>query len=120
MTKKQLLEADYENARRGQSQQIRKAWERGSKDPKKNKEEAEVTADEDIEMQDDDGIEDKDFNAIVKFLAKNRRKLALNTMHFRMGEHVLLAHIVACGLNVDPNVFRAFLKRCQADNKYFK
>ncbi|KAE9369105.1 hypothetical protein N431DRAFT_346193 [Stipitochalara longipes BDJ] len=108
------------NARRGQIQRIRKAWENGPKAPKNNNNTAEATAaDEDTEMEDNTDIDDETFTAILKHLFKHRQELALDSMHFRMGEHVLLAHIIDSGLDLNPNIFRAFLKRCQAEKLYF-
>ncbi|KUJ16909.1 uncharacterized protein LY89DRAFT_782153 [Mollisia scopiformis] len=57
------------------------------------------------------------FNEIVTFLRLNRFKLAMHTMHFNMGVHVLFAHITRAGLSISYEEFRAFLNNLKKDKK---
>jgi hypothetical protein len=61
------------------------------------------------------------FNEIRKYLIDNRGVLAFETMHFVMGEHVLLSHIVRYDkIKIQPEELRAFLKMCDKNRDLFR
>ncbi len=115
-----LNEAD-ENARRYQVVRIVEAWNI-FQDGLENSNIAStpLSADEDIEMKDNTNIDGQTFTDIIDYLIECRRELSLESLHFRIGEHVLFAHILKDCLQISSEEFRAFLTRCTKEKKYFR
>ncbi|PMD29370.1 hypothetical protein L207DRAFT_616178 [Hyaloscypha variabilis F] len=115
-----LDEAD-ENSRRHQVARILEAWDT-LQEGLENSNIASMppSTDEDVEMEDNTNIDDQTFKDIIDYLIERRRELALDSLHFRIGEHVLFAHILNDGLEISPEEFRAFLKRCTREKRYFR
>lgn len=56
-----------------------------------------------------------------KYLLAHRQELALDTMHFTMGEHVCLSHVINSGFtSLGAEELRAFLKQCNESKTLFK
>jgi hypothetical protein len=121
LTAAQALDEADENARRHQVARILEAWDT-LQEGLENSNIASMppSTDEDVEMEDNTNIDDQTFKDIIDYLIERRRELALDSLHFRIGEHVLFAHILNDGLEISPEEFRAFLKRCTREKKYFR
>jgi hypothetical protein len=66
-------------------------------------------------------ISRKRYNEICKYLIDHYLDLALDTLYFETKEHVMLSHIIEQdNFELEPNEWRAFLIRCQEENKYFR
>lgn len=113
--------AEYENARRQQAKRVENAWGRLHKVPVEDQDAVMIDqsqmANKDLINGD---IDEKRFEEILQHLVEHHRQLALDTMHLKVGEHVLLAHVIRSGLNTRHEEFRAFLKRCHRMKKYLR
>lgn len=124
--KSQIHEAKYENARRGHFSRIEAAWQGNGIGI-----EREVAEDEDVDML-NAGFAVESFpqanlvsttrlQEIRKYLLAHLQQLALDTMHFTMGEHVFLSHVINSGFeNLRAEELRAFLKECNEIKSLFK
>jgi len=120
-TEQQNLLVDLENERRLEARKILDAL-RDTSSWVDNQNNPPTTA--------DTGDEDKDdsqdppcprFNEIRKYFVDNRGILAFETMHFSMGEHVLLSHVVRHNkIQISPEELRAFLKMCHKRRVLFR
>jgi len=66
-------------------------------------------------------ISSRRYNEIGNYLIDHYLDLALDTLYFEINEHVFMSHIMKQGnLDMDPNEWRAFLIRCNEENRYFR
>lgn len=106
--------AEQENKRQSHQRQIVQAF-KGLKSSQGDENQPNVPVVNGASLWDRRNANFPRFDEIAAYFVDNRNALAIDTMHFAMGEHVLFAHISRQnGIQLTPEELRDFLKICEA------